>query len=396
MSQPVASSYQQPSNLPAVNQRGQEGFHISSQQIAARQVLRGNLPSFDGNPEEWPLFISSYESSASACGFSNAENQSRLLSSLRGKARKAVRSLLMLPETVPEAIDMLRLMFGSPKFVMHSLLMEIRDCPPPKYDKFDTVIEFALSVKNLCATAQASGLSDQVRNPTLLQELIDKLPTQIKVNWAMYSVALEHIDILVFGDWLFKLAIALNKTVLPNSSDSRNRKHSHEKSYLNSHEETLPVSKESSSRQQSSSTNSKTSRESTSKQQQTNSSNRSQSFQEKIRASQQCAICNSSAHPNSECTVFKNMSNIERWNKVREHRLCGKCLHAHNYKFCKASKKCGVNSCEAKHHPLLHRKISSINTQTIEAGCNTHRQINHSVIFRVILHIKIHKYINSL
>ena len=78
------------------------------------------------------------------------------------------------------------------------------------------------------------------------------------------------------------------------------------------------------------------------------------------------------------------MSNIERWNKVREHRLCGKCLHAHNYKFCKASKKCGVNSCEAKHHPLLHREISSINTQTIEAGCNTHRQSSHSVIFRVI------------
>lgn len=46
---------------------------LQSQQIAARQVVGKQLPRFDGNPMDWPMFISSYEQSTAACGYTNAE-----------------------------------------------------------------------------------------------------------------------------------------------------------------------------------------------------------------------------------------------------------------------------------------------------------------------------------
>lgn len=81
---------------------------LSSQQIAARQVVGKDLPTFNGNPTDWSMFITSFEQSTAACGFSNAENLVRLQRCLTGHAREAVRSRLLLPANVPHVVDTLR------------------------------------------------------------------------------------------------------------------------------------------------------------------------------------------------------------------------------------------------------------------------------------------------
>lgn len=43
--------------------------YLSRNQIAARHALPKDLPQFSGKPEEWPIFISSFERSTNACGF---------------------------------------------------------------------------------------------------------------------------------------------------------------------------------------------------------------------------------------------------------------------------------------------------------------------------------------
>jgi len=50
----------------------------SSVHLSARQILPADLPTFNGNPDEWPTFISAFENSTSAAGFSNVENMLRL------------------------------------------------------------------------------------------------------------------------------------------------------------------------------------------------------------------------------------------------------------------------------------------------------------------------------
>ncbi|XP_062554212.1 kinesin-related protein 12-like [Armigeres subalbatus] len=70
-----------------------EAQHLNSptvQQLAARHVVSKELPAFTGNPAEWPLFWSSYETSTRICGYSDSENLMRLQRCLKGEARKAV------------------------------------------------------------------------------------------------------------------------------------------------------------------------------------------------------------------------------------------------------------------------------------------------------------------
>ncbi|XP_046868658.1 uncharacterized protein LOC124461150 [Drosophila willistoni] len=60
----------------------------SAAQHAARQAIPKELPTFDGNPQNWPLFYSSFQTSMEIAGYTNAENLMRLQASLKGKAQK--------------------------------------------------------------------------------------------------------------------------------------------------------------------------------------------------------------------------------------------------------------------------------------------------------------------
>ena len=58
--------------------------YLNQEQVCSRQVIPRELPVFNGKPEEWPLFIRSYENSTKLCGFTNDENLLRLQRALRG------------------------------------------------------------------------------------------------------------------------------------------------------------------------------------------------------------------------------------------------------------------------------------------------------------------------
>ncbi|XP_068154970.1 uncharacterized protein [Drosophila tropicalis] len=60
----------------------------SAAQLAARQAIPKELPTFDGNPQNWPLFYSSFQTSTEIAGYTNAENLMRLQASLKGKAHE--------------------------------------------------------------------------------------------------------------------------------------------------------------------------------------------------------------------------------------------------------------------------------------------------------------------
>lgn len=56
----------------------------------ARQSSSSNLPTFTGNPLDWPLFAYHYGQSTADCGFSPAQNMARLEKALRGEAGNTV------------------------------------------------------------------------------------------------------------------------------------------------------------------------------------------------------------------------------------------------------------------------------------------------------------------
>lgn len=168
-------------------------------QIAARQVTGKDLPVFSGSPEDWPMFIRIYEETTAACGFSDVENLVRLQKCLRGNALETVRSRLMMPAGVPHVIKTLQMRFGRPELIIRSLLDRVRHVPAPKPERLDTLIDFGLAVENLVVHLQAAKQENHLTNPVLLQELVMKLPAQLRLDWARYK--LIHQDPYLCSIW---------------------------------------------------------------------------------------------------------------------------------------------------------------------------------------------------
>lgn len=98
------------------------------------------------------------------------------------------------------------------------MLQKIRNEPAPKADKLDTLVNFSLAVQNLCGIMEASGLMMHIWNPSLLQELTEKLPAQLRLNWAVYMQAVPAPNLSTFSQWMAGLASAASSVTMVSPS----------------------------------------------------------------------------------------------------------------------------------------------------------------------------------
>lgn len=189
-----------------VTHSNQLACSLTRNQLAARQVVAKDLPTFTGNAEEWPIFFSTFESTTRMCGYTNDENMIRLRNCLRGEAYAAVKSFLLHPSTVDRAIGALKLRFGQPRFVIHSLKEKILAMPPLRPDSINKMIDFALAVQNLEATIDACGQKELMRDASLLGDLVGKLPASAKLEWARHTRCLRKVNLSAFSKWIYDMA----------------------------------------------------------------------------------------------------------------------------------------------------------------------------------------------
>ena len=86
-----------------------------------------DLPEFNSEPEDWPLFFTAY--TQSTYGYSNFENNQRLQKYLKGETKEIVKSLLIHPAIINVVIDQLKFRFGRPEQLIHSQLRKVRELP---------------------------------------------------------------------------------------------------------------------------------------------------------------------------------------------------------------------------------------------------------------------------
>ncbi|XP_058817813.1 uncharacterized protein LOC131681120 [Topomyia yanbarensis] len=318
--------------VPTWNQGGQQGqsanqldeptrlpYHggPNPQQLAARQVISKELPFFSGNPEDWPLFISSYVNTTEACGYSDAENLARLQRCLKGNAFEAVRSRLLLPAPVSHVIATLETLYGRPELLIHTLLQKVRNVPGPKQDRLDTFIGYGLAVQNLCDHLEAGGHEAHLNNPMLLFELVDKLPVNTKLDWSLYKERCREVNIRSFSQYMSTLVRAANDVTLhyePRQPQQQFRPK--DKHFCGAHVAEEPA---------------KT-------------------------PGKACLVCKDPKHRVKNCGVFAKKTLDERWKTIQELRLCRICLGAHGKRPCRIRTKCEIDGCQLRHHSLIHSK----------------------------------------
>ncbi|XP_058446466.1 uncharacterized protein LOC131427358 [Malaya genurostris] len=331
----------------------------TAQQLAARHVIPKELPYFSGNPAEWQMFISAYDNSTMLCGYTDGENLMRLQRCLKGNALEAVRSYLLMPASVPYVLSTLRTLYGRPELVVHCLLSKVRSVPPPKADRLESLISFGLIIQNLCGHLRATQQEAQLQNPMLLQELVDKLPANIKLDWALYKQHVSVVDLGTFGDYMSALVSAASDVTTPAGWETPKISIDRQKSknFLNAH--SLDNGK-------------------------SISDSHKASF-----SSHNCLICEKSGHKARECTVLKGMTINERWNKVEEKRLCSRCLTPHGRWPCRSKHVCNIDGCEEHHHQLLHpartdTSVSDCSSPFSKATVGAHRHDQRSILFKIV------------
>lgn len=343
---------------------------LTRNQIAARQVVSKDLPIFTGNPEDWPIFFSTYESTTRMCGYTDSENMIRLRSCLKGDAFTAVRSFLLHPSTVGRAMDALKLRFGQPQFVIHSMKDKVLAMPALRVDSIDKTIDFALAVQNFVATIDACGRREYMRDISLLSELVGKLPATMKLEWARYTRCTRKVNLAVFSEWIY--AIAEDACLV---SEPRRSQETHcreprikPKGFISTHAEQASWRSED---------------------MHGSCSNQQKSADEKKKpATKSCVVCKGMCTSLVKCKRFLELSYDGKWATVRETRTCRKCLKQHRGG-CE-SKVCGINGCTFKHHQLLHKELDpkSLNVsgdQKYETrSCNTHQVGSSAVLFRYV------------
>ncbi|XP_070144891.1 uncharacterized protein [Drosophila kikkawai] len=166
-----------------------------------------DLHVFGGQPEEWPIFNCAFVETTQAYNCTDLENNQRLLKALKDEARETVKSLLIHPGNVSPVMEQLRFRFGRPEQLIRSQLNSVREVPPISEQHLARIVPFATRVSNLTAFLQSAKAEQHLGNPTLMEELVAKLPTSKRVDWARHAASIEPFPTVAhFSTWLQEYA----------------------------------------------------------------------------------------------------------------------------------------------------------------------------------------------
>lgn len=166
-----------------------------------------DLPPFNGRPEDWPMFNSAFRTTTQAYGYSELENLLRLQKSLSGPARTTVESMLIHPHHVGHAMATLEAAFGRPELLLRSQLKLARELPLVTDANMSLLVQHALVVQNLATYLDSESTQHYLANPTLIEELVNKLPMSRRLEWAAVSIeARPHPTLTHYATWISGIA----------------------------------------------------------------------------------------------------------------------------------------------------------------------------------------------
>lgn len=254
-------------------------------------------------------------------GYTTLDNLYRLQRSLSGAARKVVEPLLIHHENVERVIASLAFRFGRPDLLAESQLAKVRALHAFEDHQIERLVPFATTVENLVAFLRAGQCEYELANPSLLRELVAKLPMSRQILWTQHSMyMMPRSTIVEFSQWL-NVASQYVSLTLANPAVSYHQKQQ---------------------------------RHNTQTQQRSQRPNVLMHVTDKVSPNEACIFC-TNTHPSSECLKFRDWVVNRRWEEVKCLRLCFSCLGVgHGASTCPTKRRCVVDDCTQSHHPLLH------------------------------------------
>jgi hypothetical protein len=181
--------------------------NISSplEKMLTRQSLQ-ELPTFDGNPLDWPKFKTIYEQTTTAGSFSAVENLVRLEKSLKGEALNMTRALFFDPNNIRDIIRTLEFHYGQPQKVINALTKDLLRLKPPKDGPIHNLVTFAQKLRNLVCSIKSVNMNQYLFQPMLVKELTERLSLPLQYKWGEYYLRNQDSNLDQFSEWVFEQA----------------------------------------------------------------------------------------------------------------------------------------------------------------------------------------------
>ncbi|XP_049308667.1 uncharacterized protein LOC125777625 [Bactrocera dorsalis] len=185
---------------------------------------------------------------------------------------------------------------------------------------------------------QALGLNDYLNDPMLINELLSKLPGDMKLDWGRRRMTISRVDVVAFDEWLFALASCASQVTPLNET---NGNAAEEKVLGKSNRQRVFVHDEIPKELSPTKTRN-----------------------EETKHSIACSLCGKE-HNLADCPNFLAKSRNERWQLIKDKRLCIRCFKSHMVRRCTSKQVCGVDGCRMVHNPLLHSQNAAAKTSRV-------------------------------
>ncbi|XP_073813433.1 uncharacterized protein [Musca autumnalis] len=285
-------------------------FH--SQGSASHKAKIYPLPKFGGLPEEWSTFVEDFRQTTAEFAYTPLQNIIRIREALYGDARETVESLLSSSKNVEMIISTLSQTFGRPEQLIRSQIDKVSAISYVPEVKLDLLEKFSTKVTNMVRFLQTADGKHHLSNPTLLSELVSKLPQSKQMQWAEKCISLDRpVDLVDFCEWLDNVKRIANMVSdgLPSAPAHQNKR-----------------------------------------------SQNKNKFAFTASVGHKCVICSGSCQSITNCHQFKNLPIDDRWKKARDLRLCFSCLKGqHQVVKCFNKQRCGIDGCDKSHNYILHK-----------------------------------------
>ncbi|XP_037294405.1 uncharacterized protein LOC119189305 [Manduca sexta] len=297
-----------------------EKLAVALERMARPRVRQVDLPTFSGAVNEWLPFKAAMQDTTKLYNVSAAENIQRLRSALKGEARDVVAALLHTATDPSTIMKTLEQCFGRPEVIIDRALDELRKTSKPGSTATE-LNNFAIKIQNVICVLRSMDRCEYLYNPLLTREVLEKLSPHIRSRWCDYAYENEGTadpEIVVLSRFLMREADrALKYTYAPSAGTSSAAKRELRPA--------IAIKRKASN-----------------------------VYTLEQEEKQECPAC-SEAHVLTQCPKYKALSVEQRWNLIKEKKLCFKCANStHRRITCKA-KLCGVEQCRRPHHSSLHQ-----------------------------------------
>ena len=289
-----------------------------------KSIPRLTLPTFRGSAHEWPRWIGLFKALVhDQPSLSDSERMAHLQNAVEGPAAQAINGMLFNGELYEEALNTLQERFGREEDIIQAHLRKIFTSTPPALTDLAEMEQFYSIVHNTVTVLRNLGYSNDLSSSENLRRVVEKLPSELAREWGkeVYMLRPVRPTLEAFSIWLKTQVDVLSYSAAQPAANIKRSVPSKPKEGATARKSAFVTGATSS---------------------------------EEPESRPACAVCES-AHKLADCPTFQAKTTAAKMDVVCAERLCFSCLRkGHWSRRCRTARRCGIDDCKFKHHPLLH------------------------------------------